>query len=32
LRAYPFSPRGTAALIADGGGAALRKLRQRFKA
>lgn len=32
LRAYPFSPRGVAALMADGGRAVLRKLRPRFQA
>jgi CelD/BcsL family acetyltransferase involved in cellulose biosynthesis len=32
LRAYPFSPRGAWALWTDGRQAALRKLRQRFKA
>jgi CelD/BcsL family acetyltransferase involved in cellulose biosynthesis len=31
LRAYPFSPRGIAALAADGGSVAIRKLRQRIK-
>jgi CelD/BcsL family acetyltransferase involved in cellulose biosynthesis len=31
LRAYPFSPRGARALWADGGRAAVRKLRRRFK-
>ena len=32
LRAYPFSPRGAWASIADSGHAGVRKLRQRFKA